>query len=240
MNNVDQKEQLKFESQASIWWDLKGPCRPLHDLNPTRLQFITDHVLLAGKQVLDLGCGAGILSESLAKKGAFVTGIDVSLPLIEAAKAHADLHPDDALPFKLSERLNYQVATAETFTVEHQQYFDVIVCMELLEHVPDPLSLIQACAKMIKPQGHLFFSTLNRTLKSYCLAILAAEKIFKILPNGTHEYKKFIRPQELSELLRKTSLKLIELKGMNYNPFTHRANLTNDVSVNYLAYVGNL
>jgi len=226
--NIDQDEFEKFDKLAPHWWDMNGACKPLHDLNPARLQFITDHVFLSQKNVLDIGCGGGILSESMSKRGAFVTGIDISPALLEVAKLHA-LESD-------VQHCHYEESTAEEYTETHLEHFDVITCMELLEHVPDPLSLISACKKMIKPDGHLFFSTLNRTPKSYLLAIIGAEYILKILPKQTHLYEKFIRPSELEEALRKIGLELKTLSGLHYNPFTRKAKLNEDVSVNYLAY----
>lgn len=228
MSNVDIEETQKFAKLSADWWNPKGFCRPLHDLNPIRLQFITDRCFLEKKRVIDVGCGAGILSESLCKRGALVTGIDAASEVIEVAKNHAK---ENHL-----ESIHYEVALAESYAEANPESFDVLTCMELLEHVPDPLSLIKACAQLIKPNGDLFFSTLNRNLKSYCLAILGAEYLLKILPKNTHSYEKFIKPSELAGGLNAANLQLLDLAGMHYNPFTHQAKLTSDVSVNYLVH----
>lgn len=228
MHNLDPTEVLKFEKMANNWWNPTGECRPLHDLNPARLQFISDRCRLISKKILDVGCGGGLLSESMSKRGGLVTGIDATLALINVAKLHAaksDL-----------KGLLYEHCTAEDYAEQHAGEFDVITCMELLEHVPDPASLISACAKLAKPNAHLFFSTLNRTPKAYFLAILGAEYVLRLLPRGTHEYQKFIRPSELGTALRKSGLTLKELSGLHYNPITRVVRLNQDVSVNYLAY----
>lgn len=232
MDNLDREETRKFEAMAEEWWDKQGKCRPLHDLNPTRLQFIVDRCppSIEGKTILDIGCGAGILSESLAKRGARVTGIDAAEALVTIAKQHA---VDQAIS---KNHLHYEIATAEQYASLHPQLFDVITCMEMLEHVPDPVSVIQACATLIKPGGQLFFSTLNRTPKSFFQAIIGAEYLLRILPKRTHQYSKFIRPSELATALRKANITLLELAGLNYQPFTRRVTLTLDVSVNYLVH----
>lgn len=226
--NVDNTEIEKFKKLAKEWWDLEGPCRTLHAINPPRLQFIADHCVLSNQRILDVGCGGGILSESLALRGAKVTGIDPNPAVIEVAKSHA-------LSTNIK-NLSYEIATPEDFAKDHANSFDIVTCMELLEHVPNPLSLIQACAQLVKPGGALFFSTLNRTLKSYCLAILGAEYILKLLPRKTHDYEKFIRPSELNPMLKKSNLILKKITGLYYNPITKMAKLTPDVSVNYLIY----
>lgn len=236
MNNVDSIELNKFQQMAEDWWNPMGSCRPLHALNPTRLQFIDDRCHLFNKKVLDIGCGGGILSESMAKRGAIVTGIDAELSLIHVAKDHQKQNLSTAHNLSL-EQLKYIHTTAEIYAEDYSAEFDVITCLEMLEHVPDPVSIIKATAKLIKPQGHLFFSTLNRTPKSFLIAILGAEYVLKLLPRGTHQYQKFIRPSELEEVLRQCGLSLFELKGMDYNPFTHHTKLVPDVSVNYLAHV---
>lgn len=226
--NIEAAELDKFDAMAADWWDPKGTCRPLHELNPTRLQFIADRSPLSQKNVLDIGCGGGILSESLFKRGACVTGIDASTSVLAVAKQHA-------LENKL--QLDYVHTTAEEYADTQANHFDVVTCMELLEHVPDPLSLIKAAATLVKPNGHLFFSTLNRTPKSYLFAVLGAEYVLRLLPRGTHQYEKFIRPAELDQWLRQTGLSLKELAGLQYNPLTHRVSLNTDVSINYLAHV---
>ncbi|HEV2524543.1 MAG TPA: bifunctional 2-polyprenyl-6-hydroxyphenol methylase/3-demethylubiquinol 3-O-methyltransferase UbiG, partial [Gammaproteobacteria bacterium] len=201
--NIEAAELDKFDAMAADWWDPKGKCRPLHALNPTRLQFIVDRCSLLQKSVLDIGCGGGILSESMQKRGAYVTGIDASLSVLEVAKLHA----------METNSLNYIHTTAEEYAAIHPNSFDVVTCLELLEHVPDPLSLVKAAATLVKPGGHLFFSTLNRTPKSYLFAVLGAEYLLKLLPRGTHQYEKFIRPAELEQWLRQAGLRLKELTG---------------------------
>lgn len=228
--NIDSSELKKFSNMAADWWDPLGECRPLHELNPVRLQFINDRCPLAQKKVLDIGCGGGILSESMAKRKAKVVGIDALDTVIEVAKQHAS---DNGLNCEV---LHYEHSTAEAYAEHHRGEFDVITCMELLEHVPDPLSLIKACQQLLKPNGHLFLSTVNRTPKSYAFAILGAEYLLKLLPKGTHDYEKFIRPSELASLLRQSDLQLKELQGIHYNPFKHTAHLNTNVDVNYLAY----
>jgi 2-polyprenyl-6-hydroxyphenyl methylase/3-demethylubiquinone-9 3-methyltransferase len=226
--NLETTELDKFDAMASDWWNPNGKCKPLHALNPTRLQFISDRCLLKQKKVLDIGCGGGILCESMAKRGAYVTGIDAAPSVLTVAKLHA-------IESKL-DTLNYINTTAEAFAEINPDTFDIITCMELLEHVPDPGSVIKAAKTLLKPNGYLFFSTLNRTPKSYLFAILGAEYLLKLLPRGTHQYEKFIRPAELEQNLRQVGLTLQELAGLQYNPFTHRTCLNTDVSVNYIGY----
>lgn len=221
-NNVDPIELDKFSSIAHQWWDLQGPCKPLHALNPLRLQMIKNHVDLPGKTVLDIGCGAGILSESLTLEGAKVTGIDQSACLIEMAQKHAH-----------QLNINYAVSTAEDWV--GQDTFDVITCLELLEHVPNPQSLINACAQLIKPDGWIFLSTLNRNLKSYLFAILGAEYLLKILPVNTHRFDRFIKPSELARAARQARLDIRHFQGIGYNPLAQSYYITDDISVNYLA-----
>lgn len=227
--NIEESELKNFDAMAAEWWDPVGKCRPLHELNPTRLQFIADRCRLTDKTVIDIGCGGGILSESLAKRGAIVTGLDVAPAVLSVARLHA-----------LKNNINtikYEQTTAEEYAELFPAAFDVVTCMELLEHVPHPISLIQACAKLVKPNGHLFFSTLNRTPKSYVFAILGAEYALNLLPRGTHQYDKFIRPAELDAWLREANLQLKELTGLSFNPFTHRVSLNPDLSINYLTHV---
>ena len=227
-NNLDPLELSKFEAMADHWWDPNGTSRLLHELNPIRLQFINDRCELDQKTIIDIGCGGGILSESLAKRGALVTGIDANAAVIEVAKHHAtEQHLST---------LQYLTTTAEEYANLHPGRFDIVVCMELLEHVPSPISLIHACAKLVKSNGHLFFSTLNRTLKAYVFAILGAEYCLNLLPRATHDYEKFIRPSELEAWLRETGLTLQELSGIQYNPISRKAKLYPDVSINYIAY----
>lgn len=237
--NIEVAELDKFDAMAADWWDPKGKCRPLHALNPTRLQFIVDRCSLVQKNVLDIGCGGGILSESLFKRGAFVTGIDANSSVLEVAKLHAIeiKQQENNLHHTSTNTLSYIHTTAEEYARTYPNSFDLVTCMELLEHVPDPLSLIKAAATLLKPGGHLFFSTLNRTPKSYLFAVLGAEYLLKILPRGTHQYEKFIRPAELEQWLRQAGLRLKELAGLQYNPITHKVYLNTDVSVNYLAHV---
>lgn len=227
--NFEPEELTKFNNLASEWWDLQGKCKPLHDLNIPRLQFITDRCELRQKKVLDIGCGGGILSESMAARGAIVTGIDIAPDLLEIARLHARQH-------QLTQ-ITYSQTTAEEYAEIYPHSFDVITCMELLEHVPDPISIITAAAKLLKPNGHLFLATLNRTPKAYAFAILIAEYLLNILPRGTHQYEKFIRPSELDQWLRQARLQMKELTGLSYNPLTHKAMLSPELSINYLAYV---
>lgn len=224
--NIDPQEIAKFDEVAPEWWDIEGPLKPLHQLNPFRLNFIQSHIDLNGLNVLDIGCGGGILTESLSKAGAKASGIDMSEPAIKAAKEHAEKHN---LP------IHYQQISAENYAAEHPHSVDIITCMELLEHVPDPASIIAACANLVKPGGHVFMSTLNRNLKSYLFAILGAEYVLKLLPKGTHDYAKFIKPSELDTWASAAGLELLDLTGITYNPLRSTYSLTDDVSVNYLA-----
>ncbi|MFZ6846312.1 bifunctional 2-polyprenyl-6-hydroxyphenol methylase/3-demethylubiquinol 3-O-methyltransferase UbiG [Undibacterium sp. RuTC16W] len=223
--NVDPAEIQKFSDLAHRWWDPSSEFRPLHEINPLRLEWINSRIPLAGKTVIDVGCGGGILAESMAKKGANVTGIDLS----EKALKVADLH---GLESGISVR--YEKIAAEDMAARETERFDVVTCMEMLEHVPDPASVIQACYRMVKPGGHVFFSTLNRNLKSYVFAILGAEYLLQLLPKGTHDYAKFITPAELSQAIRNAGLQVEALKGMGYNPLTKIYSLNQDTSVNYL------
>ncbi|PIQ42937.1 MAG: bifunctional 3-demethylubiquinol 3-O-methyltransferase/2-polyprenyl-6-hydroxyphenol methylase [Gammaproteobacteria bacterium CG11_big_fil_rev_8_21_14_0_20_46_22] len=225
MSNYDPNEVKKFDAMASKWWDPKGPCKPLHDLNPHRVRFIEEQVKLADKNVLDVGCGGGILSESLAVKGANTTAIDLSKQAIDVAKLHA---LDSGL------NIDYHCTSVETFAEKHPEQFDIITCMELLEHVPNPDDFVKHLAKLLKPGGQIFLSTLNRNPKAYLTAILGAEYLLKVLPRGTHDYQKFITPAELSAMLRKANIEIKVLKGMRYNPFTKRFSLSDNISVNYL------
>jgi len=226
--NVDPHEVAKFEKLASRWWDPSSEFKPLHDINPLRLGYIQQRATLAGMKTLDVGCGGGILSESLAQAGAEVTGIDIGEAPLSVAKLHL-------LESNLT--IDYQQITAEQHAAERPAYYDVITCMEMLEHVPDPGSVIQSCSELVKPGGAVFFSTLNRNPKAYAFAIIGAEYVLKLLPKGTHEYDKFIKPSELTQWARAADLTLFNLTGMGYNPFSKTYALTPNLDVNYLAYL---
>lgn len=223
--NVDTQEIAKFEAIASNWWDPHGEFKPLHLMNPLRLQWIADHCDgLFGKQILDVGCGGGILSESMAKQGAHVLGVDMGNEPLQVARLHA---------LEQGVKIDYQLITIEELAEQRPASFDVVTCMEMLEHVPDPASIVRACAKLAKPGGKLFFSTINRTRQSWLLMILAAEQILKIVPKGTHDHKKFIRPAELIRCCDSANLFTRKVAGVRYNPLTEHFKLSADVSVNY-------
>ena len=223
--NADPQELQKFSALAHRWWDPTSEFRPLHEINPLRLEWINARVPLAGKTVLDVGCGGGILAESIAKKGAKVTGIDLS----EKALKVADLHSLES-----GVAVRYELIAAEELASREAGHYDVVTCMEMLEHVPDPAAIVQACAALVKPGGHVFFSTLNRNPKSYLFAIIGAEYILRLLPRGTHDYMKFITPAELSQYIRRAGLEVDALKGMTYNPLTKIYSLNQNTDVNYL------
>ena len=223
--NVDPAELDKFGALAHRWWDPQGEFRPLHEINPLRLSWIEARAPLAGKSVLDVGCGGGILAEGMARAGAAVTGIDLSEKALRVARLHLQ---ESRL------QVDYQAASAEDFAARHSARFDVVTCMELLEHVPDPASTVRACATLLRPGGALFFSTINRNLKSYVFAVLGAEYLLKLLPKGTHDYARFVRPSELAQWCRAAGLRPEELIGMTYNPLTRRYRLGEDSDVNYL------
>ncbi|HWK55062.1 MAG TPA: bifunctional 2-polyprenyl-6-hydroxyphenol methylase/3-demethylubiquinol 3-O-methyltransferase UbiG [Hyphomicrobiales bacterium] len=225
--NVDHAEIAKFEKLAARWWDRNSEFKPLHDINPLRMAFIDDKVELAGKQVLDVGCGGGILSEAMAQRGARVTGIDMGEAPLGVARLHL-------LESGLDVR--YEHASAEDYAARHAGTFDVVTCLEMLEHVPDPASVLQACAMLLKPGGQLFVSTINRNPKAWLFAVVGAEYVLQMLPRGTHDYAKFIRPSELAAWARAAGLTLGEVKGMTYNPFTKTYRLGGDVDVNYLMH----
>ena len=226
MINADPQELAKFSDLAHRWWDANSEFRPLHQINPLRLNWIDSHVTLAGKRVLDIGCGGGILSDSMARRGASVLGIDLASKPLKVAQLHA-LEAG-------TENVDYREIAAETLAAEAPQSFDVVTCMEMLEHVPDPSSIVNACAALVKPGGWVFFSTINRNVKSFAFAIVAAEHILKLLPKGTHEYAKFIRPSQLAQWCRNSELDLVDTRGMEYNPITRRYWLSANTSVNYL------
>lgn len=224
--NVDEAEIQKFDNMAKEWWNPNGPMKPLHQLNPTRLQFILNHLTLQDKKIVDVGCGAGILTESLAKNGAEAVGLDLSTEVLACAREHAKLRHLN---------IDYREEPVEHYAKLHPQKFDAVSCMELLEHVPDPLQVIQACADLVKPQGLVFFSTINRTVKAFLLAIVGAEYVLNMLPKGTHHYDKFIRPSELTAWASEAGLSLVELQGLEYHPLSGKFNLGKNVSANYLA-----
>ncbi|MEY3261614.1 MAG: hypothetical protein RLZZ620_665 [Pseudomonadota bacterium] len=225
MSNVDHSEIDKFSALAHRWWDPTSEFKPLHAINPLRLGWIQSITNLQGKRVLDVGCGGGILAESLSKAGATVTGIDLSTKALKVAELHQ---------LESGTSVRYLTISAEDLAKEESQSYDVVTCMEMLEHVPDPSSVVQACAKLCKPGGHIFFSTLNRNPKSYLFAIIGAEYILQLLPKGTHQYEKFIKPSELAQFTRAAGLEVIELKGMTYNPITQIYRLGSDTDVNYM------
>jgi 2-polyprenyl-6-hydroxyphenyl methylase/3-demethylubiquinone-9 3-methyltransferase len=227
MNNVDTDEVNKFSDLASHWWDKNSKFKPLHDINPLRLGYIKEKCngVLENKKILDIGCGGGILTESLALEGAQVTGIDASDTSIEVAKAHLSKSGLD---------INYQKTTVEEFAKTNKLKFDVITCLEMLEHVPYPSSTIQSCSNLVKAKGKVFLSTINRNPKSYLFAIIGAEYILNLLPKGTHDWDKFIKPSELDKWARKSNLTMIDMIGLNYNPITKIYKLGDDISVNYL------
>ena len=224
--NVDDHEISKFEALASRWWDEHGEFKPLHQINPLRAHYIDSHSPVAGKTVIDVGCGGGILAESLAHRGASVTGIDMGEAPLEVARLHQ---------LESGVKVTYDRITAEQHAEAHPEHYDVICCMEMLEHVPDPASVIRACAAMAKTGATLYFSTINRNPKSYVFAIVGAEYVLNLLPKGTHDYQKFIKPSELTGWIRDAGLNLVGMTGLTYNPFTqHYALRDGDVSVNYM------
>ena len=225
--NSDQAELNKFSDLAHKWWDKSSEFKPLHDINPLRLNYIDNAVSLKGKTVLDVGCGGGILSESMAEKGAKVTAIDLS----EKALKVAALHSLDS-----GVTVDYQLITVEKLAQQQPASFDVVTCLEMLEHVPDPASVVAACAKLVKPGGHVFFSTINRNPKAYLFAVIGAEYVLNMLPRGTHDYVKFIKPSELASWMRSTGLSLLGQTGMSYNPITKHYWLDSDISVNYMLH----
>ena len=226
MINADPQELAKFSDLAHQWWDKESDFRPLHEINPLRLDWIDGLAGLDGKRVLDVGCGGGILSDSMARRGAEVLGIDLATKPLRVAQLHA-LEAE-------TPRVEYREVAVETLAAEQPEAFDVITCMEMLEHVPDPASIVSACARLLKPGGWAFWSTINRNAKAFAFAIVGAEHVLSLLPKGTHEYAKFIRPSELAQWCRDTDLTLQSTRGMEYNPLTRRYRLSADTSVNYL------
>ncbi|WP_302174429.1 bifunctional 2-polyprenyl-6-hydroxyphenol methylase/3-demethylubiquinol 3-O-methyltransferase UbiG [uncultured Hydrogenophaga sp.] len=224
--NADPAELAKFSELAHRWWDPESEFRPLHQINPLRLNWIDALASIAGKRVLDVGCGGGILADAMARKGADVLGIDLSVKALRVAQLHA---LEASTP-----RVQYREVSTEDLAAEQPGSFDVVTCMEMLEHVPDPASIVQACSTLVKPGGWVFFSTLNRNPKSFLFAIVGAEYVLNLLPKGTHEYAKFIRPSELASYGRAAGLELQQTKGMEYNPLTRRYWLSEDTSVNYM------
>ena len=223
--NVDEAEIKKFSASAARWWDTQSEFKPLHQINPLRLDFIEQHTPLAGKLVLDVGCGGGILSEAMAQRGAHVTGIDMGDATLNVARLHA-----------LESQVNvaYQQTTAEDLAIASPHKWDIVTCMELLEHVPDPASIVQACSTLVKPNGTVYFSTINRNPKSFLLAIVGAEYLLNLLPQGTHQYEKFIRPSELNRWGEAAGLNIEQLIGIHYNPIFQRYSLSMRPDVNYL------
>lgn len=225
--NIDREEQKKFDSIAASWWDPDGESRALHDLNPARLAYITERVDLKGARVVDVGCGGGILSESMAGQGANVTGIDIAAKALAVARLH--LHESGC-------QVDYQHVTAESWAQEHPSGAAVVTCMEMLEHVPDPTSVVAACANMLEKGGHLFMSTLNRNAMSFAVAIVGGEHITRIIPKGTHQYERFIKPSELCRWLRASGMRVEEITGIHYNPVERTARTGGHVHVNYLVH----
>jgi len=224
--NVDPAELAKFSELAHRWWDTESEFRPLHQINPLRLNWIQTLVPLAGKNVVDIGCGGGILSDAMARQGSQVLGIDLAVKSLKVAQLHAlEAGTQD---------VQYREISAEDLATEQAGQFDVVTCMEMLEHVPDPASVVEACAKLVKPGGWVFFSTLNRNPKSFLFAVVGAEYVLNLLPKGTHEYARMIKPSELADWLRAQGLNLVQMKGMSYNPFNQQYRLGSDTDVNYL------
>ncbi len=229
-DNFDQAELNKFSELAHKWWDKTSEFKPLHDINPLRLNYIDKAVSLKGKTVLDVGCGGGILSESMASIGAVVTGIDLGEKALKVAQLHS---------LESGVAVDYQFISVEDLAEKQPSSFDVVTCLEMLEHVPNPASVVAACAKLVKPGGHVFFSTINRNPKAYLFAVIGAEYVLNMLPRGTHDYAKFIKPSELASFVRPAGLSLLSQIGMSYNPITKHYWLSSDVSVNYMMHTTN-
>ena len=223
--NVDPAEIAKFSELAHKWWDKTSEFKPLHDINPLRLAYVQDHAPISGKRVLDVGCGGGILAEAMCKAGAQVYAIDMAEASLNVARLHA-------LESELD--IDYQQISAEEYAEQKESSFDVVTCLEMLEHVPDPASVVQSCARLVKPGGYVFFSTINRNPKAWLFAIAGAEHVLRLLPKGTHDFKRFLRPSELGAFARSAGLELQDISGMGYNPLTRHYSLNKDLDVNYL------
>ena len=226
--NQDPVEIARFDAQAQRWWDPNGEFRPLHEINPVRVAYIDERAKLAGKRVLDVGCGGGLAVEGMAKRGALVTGIDLGASTLEIAELHA---------LESGIKVTYRRETAEDHAIQNAGSYDVVTCLEMLEHVPDPASVIHAIATLVRPGGDVFFSTINRNLKAYLLAVIGAEYVMKLLPAGTHTYDRFIKPSELARWSRGAGLELQDVAGIEYNPLTHHCVISGDPSVNYLMHL---
>jgi len=228
MANVDHAEISRFAAAASRWWDPDGEMRPLHDLNPVRLAYVERGATLPGQTVLDVGCGGGLLSEAMARRGAKVVGLDLAPELLQVAELHA---------METGTSIAYRCESAEDHAATHAQRYDVVTCMEMLEHVPDPAAIVSALGQLVRPGGNVFVSTLNRTPKAYALAVLGAEYVLRLLPPGTHTYGKFIRPSELAAWARAAGLEVVDMAGLDYDPFARQARLSIDAKVNYLMHL---
>lgn len=226
-DNVDQRELLKFEQLADRWWDPEGEFKTLHEINPLRLSYIEQHAVLSNRDIVDVGCGGGLLSEAMATRGARVTGIDMATGPLSVARLHQ---------LESGAKVEYRQSTAEKFSEDQQGRFDVVTCLELLEHVPDPASLVEACGRLVKPGGAVFFSTINRNPKAWLQAVLGAEYLLRLLPSGTHSYERFVRPAELAAWCRAAGLRPAAMTGLHYNPVSRRYRMGPGVDVNYMVF----